>query len=217
MGCVQDREAPVCNSSRLEEEQETQDIAVRPGEVEDLLSLDVTQITLMRAGTWSEVAANHKFAKLTMSDLFAYKTVVLFGVQGPCTGLCSERHVQGFLAQADKFRQAGVDEIVCLARGSPYTHDAWGKALGADEDISFVVDHSGRWSEALGVALDLTDYGITLSSLKYALIAVNGIVQNFVYEDDVTDHAKTSAEAMLEKIVAGSDSDGIAGIGSPRP
>ena len=49
---------------------------------------------------------------VSTSDMFGGKKVVLFAVPGAFTPTCSAAHLPGFVANADKIKAKGVDEIV---------------------------------------------------------------------------------------------------------
>ena len=65
---------------------------------------------------------------VSTSDMFGGKKVVLFAVPGAFTPTCSAAHLPGFVANADKIKAKGVDEIVCMAVNDAFVMDAWGKA-----------------------------------------------------------------------------------------
>lgn len=62
------------------------------------------------------------------------KKVVLFGVPGAFTGMCSQAHVPGFAKHADAFRSLGVDTIACVSVNDPYTMNNWASKMGVTPD-----------------------------------------------------------------------------------
>ena len=52
---------------------------------------------------------------VSTADLFGGKKVVLFALPGAFTPTCSAAHLPGFVANADKIKAKGVDDIVCLS------------------------------------------------------------------------------------------------------
>lgn len=112
---------------------------------------------------------------LTTAEIFDGKKVVLFAVPGAFTPGCSMTHLPGFVVQADKIKAKGVDSIVCLAVNDAFVMDAWGKAQNAEE-IVMVGDGSGKYTEALGLVLDLSEMGLGKRSKRYAMIVDNGKV-----------------------------------------
>ncbi len=68
---------------------------------------------------------------VTVADLFTGRRVVLFGLPGAFTGMCSTQHLPSFIRVADALRAKGVDEIVCVAVNDPHVMLAWGESSGA--------------------------------------------------------------------------------------
>src|SRR4051812_31769142 len=54
--------------------------------------------------------------------------VVLFGVPGAFTSTCSGRHLPGYLAKVDQFRELGVTSVVCIAVNDSYVMQGNGRA-----------------------------------------------------------------------------------------
>ena len=89
------------------------------------------------------------------ATLFGGRRVVLFGVPGAYTGVCSTRHVPSFIRVADALRAKGVDEIACVAVNDPFVMKAWGEATGATgAGIRMLSDAEGSFAKAMGLSFD---------------------------------------------------------------
>ena len=146
-----------------------------------------------------DVVMNHMTpdgpAELTSQELFGGKKVVLFALPGAFTPTCSAAHLPGFVANADKIKAKGVDEIVCLSVNDAWVMDAWGKDQNADA-IHMVADGSCNFTQAVGLELDRTDGGMGIRSQRYAMIVEDGVVTSLEIEEP-RQFEKSSAEAML--------------------
>lgn len=146
-----------------------------------------------------DVVMNHMTpdgpAEITSQELFGGKKVVLFALPGAFTPTCSASHLPGFVANADKIKAKGVDDIVCLSVNDAWVMDAWGKDQNADE-IHMVGDGSCNFTQAVGLELDRTDGGMGIRSQRYAMIVEDGVVTALEIEEP-RQFEKSSAEAML--------------------
>ena len=136
--------------------------------------------------------------ELSTADLFGGKKVVLFALPGAYTPTCSAAHLPGFVANADKLKAKGVDDIVCLSVNDAFVMDAWGKDQNAEE-IHMVADGSGDFTRAVGLELDLTARGMGVRSQRYAMIVDDGTVTELAVEAPGAFEV-SSAEAMLAKL-----------------
>lgn len=68
--------------------------------------------------------------KLPRTLLQGQKTMV-FGVPD-CGRVCSEQHLPGYLAEADRFRQLGITQILCVVVGEPGAAAEWAAGLKVD-------------------------------------------------------------------------------------
>lgn len=135
---------------------------------------------------------------VSTSDIFSGKKVVLFAVPGAFTPTCSQAHLPGFVANADKIREKGVDTIVCVSVNDAFVMDAWGKGQNADE-IMMAADGNGDFTEAMGVELDASGFGMGTRSSRYSLIAEDGKITAFNLEQG-GGFEVSSAEAILEAL-----------------
>ena len=84
---------------------------------------------------------------------------MLFAVPGAFTPTCSAAHLPGFVVNADKIKAKGVDAIVCVSVNDAFVMDAWSKDKNAEE-IMMVGDGNGDFTEAMGLVLDGSGFGL---------------------------------------------------------
>ncbi|HZH46543.1 MAG TPA: peroxiredoxin, partial [Roseococcus sp.] len=73
--------------------------------------------------------------EVSTQELFAGRTVVLFGVPGAFTPTCSAKHLPGYVAHAAALKAKGVDTVACIAVNDVFVMGAWGKDQGVGEDV----------------------------------------------------------------------------------
>ena len=135
---------------------------------------------------------------VSTSDLFAGKKVVLFAVPGAFTPTCSAAHLPGFVVNADKIKAKGVDTIVCISVNDAFVMHAWSKDKNAEE-ITMVGDGNGDFTEAMGLVMDGSGFGLGKRSQRYALIAEDGVITTLNVEKGPA-FELSSAEKILEAL-----------------
>ncbi len=134
------------------------------------------------------------------SELFAGRMVVLFAVPGAFTPTCHANHLPGFIEHAAAIRAKGVDSIICLSVNDVFVMDAWAKASGGDQTITFAADGNGDLTKALGLELDASGFGMGLRSQRYSMIVDDGVVQAVNLEPQAGQADVSSAAAILEQL-----------------
>ena len=135
---------------------------------------------------------------ISTKELFSGKKVVLFAVPGAFTPTCSAAHLPGFVVNADKIKAKGVDAIVCLSVNDAFVMDAWSKDKNAEE-IMMVGDGNGDFTEAMGLVMDGSGFGLGKRSQRYALIAEDGVITTLNVETG-PQFELSSAEKILEAL-----------------
>ena len=120
---------------------------------------------------------------LKSAELFAGKKVVVFSVPGAFTPTCSREHLPGFIEQADALKGKGVDTIACMAVNDVFVMDAWGKSAGADGKVEMLADGNGDYTQALGLGLDASGFGMGQRGQRFAMVVDDGVVSQLYVEE----------------------------------
>jgi glutaredoxin/glutathione-dependent peroxiredoxin len=132
-----------------------------------------------------------------LEEVTGGKKVVLFAVPGAFTPTCSEKHLPGFVDQAEAITAKGVDAIVCVAVNDPFVMSAWEKARNVGGKVRMLSDGNAELARALGLDFDGSGVGLGTRSKRYAMIVDDGVVQTLLVEDAPGQAEKSSAAAIL--------------------
>lgn len=135
---------------------------------------------------------------ITTGEIFNGKKVVMFAVPGAFTPGCSMAHLPGYVVNADKIKEKGVDTIVCMAVNDAFVMDAWGKAQNAEE-LLMLADGNGELTAAMGLEMDGSGFGLGQRSKRFALIAEDGVV-SFLAVEPAGGIDVSAAEKILEQL-----------------
>ncbi|MBW4629903.1 MAG: glutathione peroxidase [Brasilonema octagenarum HA4186-MV1] len=138
---------------------------------------------------------------MTTDQLFAGKTVAVFSLPGAFTPTCSSTHVPGYNQMAKVFKENGVDDIVCVSVNDAFVMNEWAKDQQA-ENITFIPDGNGEFTEGMGMLVDKSDLGFGKRSWRYSMLVKDGVVEKmFVEPEEPGDPFKVSdAATMLQYI-----------------
>jgi peroxiredoxin len=134
---------------------------------------------------------------LTNNELFTDKKVVLFAVPGAFTPTCSNAHLPGYIALADKIKAKGINAIYCVSVNDAFVMKAWGESKNA-EHIDMLADGDASFTRALGLEKDTAGFG-GLRSKRYAMVVDNGVVNQLFVEQE-KEFVISSAEVVLAKL-----------------
>ena len=110
------------------------------------------------------------------------KKIVIFGLPGAYTPTCSAKHVPGFVANYDKLKAKGVDEIWCLSVNDAFVMAAWGRDQKAGTKVRMMADGSADYTKKLGLDQDLTARGMGVRAQRFAMIVQDGVVKDVAVE-----------------------------------
>ncbi len=116
---------------------------------------------------------------LAISELVKEKRIVIFGVPGAFTPLCSSQHAPGYIAKAAQLKSKGVDEIWCVSVNDAFVMHAWSLHLNAKGQVRFLADGSAEYVKKLGIENDQTARGMGIRSRRFSMLVEDGIVRLF--------------------------------------
>ena len=134
-----------------------------------------------------------------VEDQVKGKKIAIFGLPGAFTPTCSAKHVPSYVANIDKLKAKGVDEVWCVSVNDAFVMGAWGKDQKADNKVRMMADGSAVFTKALGLEMDLTSRGMGVRSQRYSMLVDNGVVKSVNVEGpgkfEVSD-----ADTMLKQV-----------------
>ncbi len=134
----------------------------------------------------------------TSTDFFAGRRVALFAVPGAYTPTCSARHLPSYVEKASELKGKGVDDIACISVNDPFVMSAWNKSDGS-EDITMLADGNGDFSEAIGLTMDASKFGMGKRSQRYSMVVNDGVIEQLNVEAP-GEYRASSAETLLEQL-----------------
>jgi len=117
-----------------------------------------------------------------IEDLTRGKKVVLFGLPGAFTPTCSGKHVPGYVADYDKLKAKGVDEIICMSVNDAFVMGAWAKDQHTSRKVRMMGDGSAAYTKALGLELDLNARGMGTRCQRFSALIDDGVVKSLNIE-----------------------------------
>ncbi|KAK8935334.1 hypothetical protein KSP39_PZI014007 [Platanthera zijinensis] len=155
--------------------------------------------TLQKARSWDE-GVSSKFSTTPINEIFKGKKVVIFGLPGAFTGVCSQQHVPSYKNNFKKLKAKGIDSVVCVSVNDPYALNGWAEKLQAKEAIDFYGDFDGSFHKSLELDVDLSGALMGRRSHRWSAYVVDGKVQALNVEKKPSDFVVSTAEVILDQI-----------------
>ena len=142
------------------------------------------------------VEGEPKISKI--KELLGTGKIILFGLPGAFTSTCSKFHLPGYVANADKLKQKGIQNIFCISVNDPYVMDAWGQAHNIKNKIIMLSDPYLSFTKAIGAEVDRNSRGMGIRSNRYSMVIENLQVSNIQVEKETKECGLSSAEGILD-------------------
>ena len=137
--------------------------------------------------------------QVSLGDKMNGRKVVIFGLPGAYTGVCSTAHVPSFMVTYDDFKAKGVDEIICISVNDPFVMQAWGENTRATETgITMLADAESAFTKAIGMNFSAPPVGFVDRSKRYSMLVENGVVSILNEEGSPGTCEISAGETLLE-------------------
>ncbi len=137
-----------------------------------------------------------------LQAFLAGKKVILFGLPGAYTPVCTAKHLPGYVADADALKADGISDIACISVNDPFVMSAWGEQQGVEGKVLMLSDPEAAFTKSIGLSLDLTDFGCGTRSQRYSMVVEDGVVTKLNVEKSIFDHGASAASSLLAPVDA---------------
>jgi len=135
-----------------------------------------------------------------MEEFLKNKKVIIFGLPGAYTSVCSAKHLPGYVKNYEKIRAKGIDLVICISVNDPFVMNAWGKENNVGDKILMVGDPFLNFTKAIGAEVDKSARGLGIRSNRYTMLVDNLKVIKLQEEEDTGACEISAAEHFLELI-----------------
>ena len=126
---------------------------------------------------------DHEWVDVTSEQIFGGKSVVVFSLPGAFTPTCSSSHVPRYNQLVPKFREHGIDDVICVSVNDAFVMDEWQRAQNADR-VTFLPDGNGEFTDGMGLLIGKEDLGFGRRSWRYSMLVRDGVIEKMFIEPE---------------------------------
>ena len=128
------------------------------------------------------------------------KKVVIFGLPGAYTSVCSAKHLPGYVNMFDQYKEKGIDHIICISVNDPFVMNAWGKEHNVGDKILMVGDPFLNFTKEIGADVDKSARGLGIRSNRYTMLVDNLKIVKLQEEEDTGSCEISAAENFIKLV-----------------
>eukprot|EP01033_Poteriospumella_lacustris_P008844 gene8844-6369_t len=158
---------------------------------------------------------NFVWKDIMISDMLAGKRVVIFGVPGAFTPVCSCDHLPGYENNYDSILRHGIDDVFCFSVNDAFVMRHWGIAQGLEEELTscalpinpgnfkrvkLVPDGAAKFSRAMGMTCHWDKKGgFGLRSWRYSAVVKDMVIEKIFVEveGNIEDDSPAGPEPLM--------------------
>ena len=146
------------------------------------------------------ILKNGEPSKRDIVELLKNKKVVLFGLPGAYTSVCSAKHLPGYVNAYEDYKAKGVDNIICISANDPFVMDAWGKSQNVENKIIMMGDPFLNFTKSIGAEVDKSARGLGIRSNRYTMLIDDLKVIKLQEEKDTSSCEISAAQNFLNLV-----------------
>ena len=146
------------------------------------------------------VLENGEPVKKNIEEFLKNKKVIIFGLPGAYTSVCSSKHLPGYISMYDNYKDKGIDQIICISVNDPFVMNAWGRENKVGNKIIMMSDPYLNFTKVIGAEVDKSGRGLGIRSNRYTMLVEDLIVIKLREEKD-TGFCEISAANNFFKLI----------------
>ena len=144
------------------------------------------------------ILENGEPVKKNIESFLKNKKTVIFGLPGAYTSVCSAKHLPGYVKNSEKYKEKGIDQIICMSVNDPFVMNAWGKENNVGDKIIMMGDPFLNFTKAIAADVDKSGRGLGIRSNRYTMLVDNLKIIKIQEEKDTSSCEISAAENFLE-------------------
>ena len=116
------------------------------------------------------ILENGEPIKKNIEEFLKNKKVIIFGLPGAYTSVCSAKHLPGYIKMHQEYKNKGIDQIICIAANDPFVMDAWGKTNNVGDKIIMIGDPLLNFIKDIGAEVDKSGRGMGIRSNRFTML-----------------------------------------------
>ena len=146
------------------------------------------------------VIENGEPVKKNTQILLKDKKVVIFGLPGAYTSVCSAKHLPGYVNMFEQYKEKGIDHIICISVNDPFVMSAWGKEHNVEDKILMIGDPFLNFTKGIGADVDKSARGLGIRSNRYTMLVDNLKIVKLQEEADTGSCEISAAENFIKLV-----------------
>ena len=146
------------------------------------------------------ILENGEPVKKKIEEFLNNKKAIIIGLPGAYTSVCSAKHVPGFIKLHQKYKDRGINNIICIAANDPFVMNAWGKENNVGDKIIMIGDPFLNFIKAIGAEVDKSGRGMGIRSNRYTMLVEDMKVMKIKEEKETGTCEISAAENFLDLI-----------------
>ena len=138
--------------------------------------------------------------KIKSSELFNSQKVIIIGVPGAFTKICSAKHLPGYITNFEEAKKKGVTKIVCVSVNDPNVMKAWGEHQKVKDKIFMAADPFCKFTRSIGAEVDKSEKGLGVRSVRYTMLVEDQVIRKIKEEEDTGVCEISAAENFIKDI-----------------
>ena len=143
------------------------------------------------------ILENGEPVKKNITELLKNKNIILFGLPGAYTSVCSAKHLPGYVKNFEKYKAKGIDHVMCVSVNDPFVMNAWGKNHKVEGKITMIGDPFLNFTKSIGADIDKSPRGLGIRSSRYTMLIDNLKVVKLREEKETGSCEISAAENFL--------------------